>query len=102
MRTSDNPRRQMNCCSGGVWVDGDVLHEGSHEGDTAAAMTRRSRSGSFPRAGVSNGQLNLIDQCGRTQRNDALRTIAMTVLDRVGDGFSGSNEHVMSLIWIHL
>src|ERR1700739_1369621 len=101
MWTSGDPRKQMNCRPGCVRVNGDVLHEGSHQGDAAAAMAVRSRLGRFPRAGVNNGQLHLVDQSGRAQSNDALRTVSMTVLDGVSDGFPGRNEHVMSLIWIH-
>src|ERR1700722_8675409 len=101
MWTSGDPREQMNCRSDGVGVNGNVLHEGSHQGDAAAAVALRSRLGRFPRAGVNNGQLHLVNQSGPTQRNDALRTVSMTVLDGVGDRFSGRNEHVMSLISIH-
>ena len=38
---------------------------------------------------------------GRAQANCALRTMAVRVLDGVGHGFSGGDEHLHRLIWVH-
>src|ERR1700683_3294901 len=98
MWPSGDPRGQVNCGSSGVGVDGDVLHERPHQGDTPAAMGLGDRLRSLPGAAISNGELHLVAQYGRAQANDALWPVAVTVLDGVGDGCSGGDELVVDLV----
>ena len=88
----------MNSGSGGVGVDRDILHEPSHQSDAPAAVGVGGRLRGLPRAGVGDGQPHLVDQYRGAQADHAARTVAVTVLDGVGDGLSGGDEHVHRLV----
>ena len=57
---SGDPRGQVNCGSAAFRVDGDVVHQRSHERDTPTAVEVGGRLRRLPRAGVGDRQPHLV------------------------------------------
>jgi len=81
-------------------MDAQVLHQTSHEGYAATAIIASDLLRYLPDAGVDDADLQPVADGTRTQRDDAFGPVAVAVFDRVGDGFAGSDEHVLNLIML--
>src|ERR1700735_2367732 len=88
----------MNCSTCVVGLDAQILHQTSHAGDAASASITSDLARYLPDACVDDADLQPVDDCGRTQRDDAFGPVAVAMFDGVGDGFAGSDEHVLNLI----